>query len=204
MGAWVSKFGVSAGALRRWGFVSLALLAMIVAIAILQASTGWPWVVLAAQSHLADPTLEGFEWRPNLKKAPIFDQVAQLHHLRQMVRCRKNCTRFWASDPDFCAFQTTQRGWAFSDDSGSFVGQNRVIVTPAAEVATTLAVAIPLFARLGQPQLYALGRRGRPEIKLALIPASGLTRRLPHIFIRARPAGVASSTPNEISVAWNG
>jgi hypothetical protein len=65
------------------------------------------------------------------------------------------------------------------DDSAEFVGQSGVIVTRAAEAAPTLAVVGPLFSRLGQPQLYTLGRRGRPEIELALIPAAGLTRRLP-------------------------
>ena len=177
MGAWVNKFGVSAGALRRWVFVSLALLAAIVAIATLQASTGWPWVVLAAQSHLADPTLEGFEWR-NLKKAPIFDQAPSFIISTKWSDAGKIALAFGPQTPIF-VLSNDPRGWAFSDDSGRFVGQSGVIVTPAADVASTLAVAIPLFAGLGQPQLYTLGRRGRPEIKLALIPASGLTRRLP-------------------------
>src|SRR5580704_15786620 len=177
MGAWVNKFGISAGALRRWVFVSLALLAAIVAIAILQASTGWPWVVLAAQSHLADPTLEGFEWR-NLKKAPIFVQAPSFIISTKWSDAGKIALAFGPQTPIF-VLSNDPRGWAFLDDSGSFVGQSGVIVTRAAEVASTLAVAIPLFAGLGQPQLYTLGRRGRPEIKLALIPASGLTRRLP-------------------------
>jgi 4-amino-4-deoxy-L-arabinose transferase-like glycosyltransferase len=177
MGAWVNKFGVSAGALRRWVFVSSALLAAIVAIAILQASTGWPWVVLAAQSHLADPTLEGFEWR-DLKKAPIFDQAPSFIISTKWSDAGKIALAFGPQTPIF-VLSNDPRGWAFSDDSGKFVGQSGVIVTPAAEVASTLAVASPLFAGLGQPQLYTLGRRGRPEIKLALIPASGLTRRLP-------------------------
>ena len=71
------------------------------------------------------------------------------------------------------------RGWAFLDDSESFIGRSGVIVTRAADAASIGAVAGPLFARLGQPQFYALGRLGRPEIKLALIPAAGLTRSLP-------------------------
>ena len=75
---------------------------------------------------------------------------AQLHHLHQMVRCRKNCTRFWASDPDF-VLSNDPRGWAFSDDSGRFVGQSGVIVTPAAEVASTLAVAIPYLLGSDSP-----------------------------------------------------
>jgi hypothetical protein len=35
------------------------------------------------------------------------------------------------------------RGWAFLNDSGSFVGESGVIVTPAADVASTVAVAGP-------------------------------------------------------------
>jgi hypothetical protein len=42
-----------------------------------------------------------------------------------------------------------------------------------------------LFDSLGQPQLYALGRGGRPEIRLALIPATGLTRGLPMPYASA-------------------
>ena len=74
------------------------------------------------------------------------------------------------------------RGWAFVDDSERFIGQSGVIVTPVADVASIGAVAGPLFARLGQPQFYALGRLGRPEIKLALIPAASLTRSLPMAY----------------------
>ena len=78
------------------------------------------------------------------------------------------------------------RGWAFLDDSESFVGQNGVIVAPIAELASTLAVASPLFTRVGEPQLYTLGRLGRPEIELALIPAFGLKDRLPTPYPSAR------------------
>jgi hypothetical protein len=65
------------------------------------------------------------------------------------------------------------------DESEKYVGQDGVIVAPAAELAPALAVARSLFAEIRQPQLYALGRRSRHEITLALIPARGLTHRLP-------------------------
>ena len=42
MGAWLNEFGVSVGALRRWAFLSSALLAAIAGVAVVQASTGWP------------------------------------------------------------------------------------------------------------------------------------------------------------------
>jgi hypothetical protein len=64
------------------------------------------------------------------------------------------------------------------DESERYVGQKGIIVTPATEVASTVAAVRPLFAELGQPQFCTLGRRGRHEIALALIPARGLTRRL--------------------------
>jgi hypothetical protein len=40
-------------------------------------------------------------------------------------------------------------------------------------------VARTLFAKVGQPELFSLGRRGGSEITLVLIPAIGLTHGLP-------------------------
>jgi Dolichyl-phosphate-mannose-protein mannosyltransferase len=177
MGVWVDQLGLSVGALRRWAFFSSALLVAIAGFAILQVSTGWPWFMFAARSHLADPTLEAVQWR-DLAKAPVFDQPPSFVICTKWSDAGKVAVALGPQTPVF-VLSGDPRGWAFLDESGSFVGQNGIIVTPAAEVASTIAVASPLFATLGQPQLYALGRRGRPEIKLALIPASGLTRKLP-------------------------
>ena len=94
------------------------------------------------------------------------------------------------------------RGWAFLDESGSLVGESGVIVTPAADVAPPLAATSLLFAKLGRPELYTLGRRGRPEIKLALIPASGLTRRLPVSYPGATGDNVISAGRNKRCVQW--
>ena len=69
-----SSSSASARALRRWAVVSSVLLAAIAGAAILQASTGWPWLALTAGTGLADPMLEAFEWR-ELRTAPIFDQA---------------------------------------------------------------------------------------------------------------------------------
>jgi 4-amino-4-deoxy-L-arabinose transferase-like glycosyltransferase len=177
LGAWVSEFGVSSGALRRWAIVSSALLAAIAGGAALQASTAWPWMDFAPGSRVADPMLEAFEWR-DLRKAPIFDQAPSFVVSTKWSDAGKIAIALGPQIPIF-VLSNDPRGWAFLDDSGRFVGQRGVIVTPAEEVASTLALARPLFAGLEQPQLYTLGRRGRPEIKLALIPAAGLTRRLP-------------------------
>jgi hypothetical protein len=142
-----------------------------------QASTGWPWAILTARSRLADPMLEAFAWR-ELTKAPIFDQAPSFIISTKWSDAGKIALAFGPRIPVF-VLSADPRGWAFQDESGNFVGQSGVVVTPAADVASTVAVAAPFFARLGQPQFYTLGRRGRPEIKLALIPAASLTRRLP-------------------------
>ena len=177
MGAWVNELGVSVGALRRWALLTSTLLAVLAGFAILQMSTGWPGSILTARLHISDPTLEGFEWR-DLAKAPIFDQTPHFVISTKWSDAGKIALALGPQIP-ILVLSNDPRGWAFLDESGSFVGHSGVIVTPAADVAPTLAATSLLFAKLGRPELYTLGRRGRPEIKLALIPASGLTRRLP-------------------------
>ena len=71
MGAWVDQLGVSIGALRRWAFVSSALLFAIAGVAVLQSSTGWPWSILTARTGVVDPMLEGFEWRDLRERADL-------------------------------------------------------------------------------------------------------------------------------------
>jgi hypothetical protein len=177
MGVWVDELGDSITTLRRAAFLWSGLLAATTGIAVVQVTTGWPLAILTAQFHLVDPTLEALEWR-DLAKAPIFDEPPRFVISTKWSDAGKIAIALGPRIPVF-VLSNDPRGWAFLDESGSFVGQNGVIVTPAAEAESTIAVARPLFASLGQPELYALGRRGRPEIKFALIPAAGLTRRLP-------------------------
>jgi 4-amino-4-deoxy-L-arabinose transferase-like glycosyltransferase len=177
MGAWVEELGVSWRALRRAAFLSSALLAVIASVAVAQVSTGWPLAIVTARSHFADPTLEAFDWQ-NLAKAPIFDESPRFVISTKWSDAGKIALALGPQIPVF-VLSNDPRGWAFLDESQSFVGQSGIIVTPAAEVASTIAGARPLFDSLGQPQLYALGRGGRPEIRLALIPATGLTHGLP-------------------------
>jgi 4-amino-4-deoxy-L-arabinose transferase-like glycosyltransferase len=175
MGAWIAELGVSVRVLRRCAFLASGLLAAIAGVAVVQASTGWPWVIFAASSR--DPMLESFGWG-NLIEAPIFVQAPSFVISTKWSDAGKIALALGPQVPVF-VLSNDPRGWALLDESERHVGQNGVIVTPAAEVAPTLAIARSLFHDLGPPQPYALGRRGRPEIRLALIPANGLTRRLP-------------------------
>jgi 4-amino-4-deoxy-L-arabinose transferase-like glycosyltransferase len=177
MGVWLEQFGVSAAALRRWAFVSSVLLAAIAGAAILQASTGWPWRALTAGSRPADPLLEAYEWR-GLREAPIFVGAPSFAISTKWSDAGKIAVALGPRIPVF-VLSNDPRGFAFSDDSATFIGQSGVIVTPTSDLKSTLAAAGPYFAALGQPQFQTLGRWGRAEITLALIPADGLTRRLP-------------------------
>ena len=177
MGVRLTELGVSAGALRRWASVSSGLLAAIAGIAILQASTGLPWGALTGGSRLADPMLEAFAWS-DLGKAPIFDPPPSFVVDTKWSDAGKIALALGPQTPVF-VFSNDPRGWAFLDQSESFVGRSEVIVTQAGDLKATLAAAEPYFAALGQPQFQTLGRRGRAEVELALIPAIGLTRRLP-------------------------
>ncbi len=177
MAVWLKQFGLSAGALRRWAVASSGLLAAIAGVAILQATTGWPWLAFTAGSRVADPMLEAFEWR-DLTKAPMFQETPDFVISTKWSEAGKIALALGPRTPVF-VLSNDPRGWAFQDESASFVGRSGVIVTQASDLEPALAAAAPYFAALGQPQFQMLGRRGRAEVKLALIPAGGLTRRLP-------------------------
>ena len=102
---------------------------MIAGVAIVQVSTGWPLAILTARSHLADPTLEAFDWR-DLKKAPIFDEPPSFVISTKWSDAGKIALALGPQIPVF-VLSNDPRGWAFLDESGSFVGQNGIIVTPA-------------------------------------------------------------------------
>ncbi len=177
MGVWTERFGASVGALRRWALVSSVLLAAIAGAAILEASAGWPWVAFAAGSRVADPTLEAFEWR-DLRAAPIFDKAPDFVVSTKWSDAGKIALALGPRIPIF-VLSNDPRGFAFTDESASYVGRNGIIVTPMTDLESASAAAGPYFSSLGQPQFQTLGRHGRAEIKLALIPADGLTRGLP-------------------------
>jgi hypothetical protein len=177
MGVWVSDFNPSVKALRRCAFVTTALLVAIAGLAAVQASTGWPWKILAARSSIADPTLETFEWTA-LKNAPLFHPPPSFVISTKWSDAGKIALALGPHIPVF-VLSNDSRGWAFLDESERFVGQNGVIVATDVEAAPILAVARTLFAKVGQPELFSLGRRGGSEITLVLIPAIGLTHGLP-------------------------
>ena len=80
--------------------------------------------------------LEGFEWR-DLKKAPIFDQPPSFVISTKWSDAGKIALALGPQVPVF-VLSNDPRGWAFLDESERFVGQNGVIVTPAADARVAL------------------------------------------------------------------
>jgi 4-amino-4-deoxy-L-arabinose transferase-like glycosyltransferase len=177
MGAWVGEARPAPRTLGRWAFVSSALLAGIAALAILQAATGWPLGPTNVRSGLADPTLEAFDWRA-LRDAPIFRSPPTFVVAAKWSDAGKIALALGPKMP-VVVLSADPRGWAFVYDSGDFIGRNGVLIVRAAELHDALTAARPYFASIGQPQKLTLGRDGRAEIALTLVPVDGLTRRLP-------------------------
>ena len=109
---------------------------------------------------LADPMLEAFEWR-DLTKAPVFEQPPRFVISTKWSDAGKIALALGPQIPVF-VLSNDPRGWAFLDESESFVGQSGVIVTPAARSRIDSRRRQPSVCRLGEPQLYALGRQRPP------------------------------------------
>ncbi len=200
LGAWVEEFGVSVVALRRWALVSSALLVAIAGAAAVQASTGWPLASLTARSGFADPMLEAFAWR-DLTKAPIFEGTPSFIISTKWSDAAKIALAFGPRIPVF-VLSNDPRGWAFMDESANFVGRRGVIVTPAADTASTIAAARPLFAGLGQPKLYTLGRRA-PRDQARAYPGRRLDALPPHALSgRDRQIAFIDAERNKRGVEW--
>jgi 4-amino-4-deoxy-L-arabinose transferase-like glycosyltransferase len=184
IGLWAEERAISTSALRRWAVVSAALLAGIAGLAAAQASTGWPLGSLAKRFGAADPLLESFEWTA-LTNAPIFSNPPNFAIATKWSDAGKIALALGPDVPVF-VLSDDPRGWAFLHTSEGFLGKDGVIITPAKDAARVIAAGEGLFARLGPPQIYQLGRQGRAEVDLALIPAINLTRGLPMPYPSAR------------------
>ena len=177
MGVWLDQLSLSSRALRRSALASSVLLAAIAAVVSLEAATGWPLAAFATGLRVADPMLEAFAWG-DLRKAPMLDPAPNFVIATKWSEAGKIALALGPRIPVF-VLSNDPRGWAFLDDSASFVGRSGVIVTPVADLKAARAAAEPYFADLGEPQFQTLARQGAAAIELALIPADGLTRRLP-------------------------
>jgi hypothetical protein len=177
MGAWLGAPARDANVLRRWAFISAGLLAVAAALSVVQASTGWPLRFAMGSSGLTDPTLEALDWRELRKAAALVPAPAFVISTKWSDAGKIAL----ALGPDIPVFVISwdPRGWAFVNSAQKDVGRDGVLVTRAADLPMALAALRPDFDSLGAPQLWTLGRNGRPEIELVLVPVRGLKQDLP-------------------------
>jgi hypothetical protein len=180
-GAWVSEGWARRFHLRAWAIGASALLAVITFVFVTQARTGWITGLLALPAGAVDPTLETLDWTAlrdspllggSSNRAPAFVVALKWSEAGKIAVALGPAipTLIYSGDP---------RGMAFLDNSSKYIGSDGVIVAQASSKDFAIAALAPFFADLGAPQAVALGRSGREEIPLVLIPAHGLTRPLP-------------------------
>ena len=107
MGAWIDQKAFAARTLRRSAFVSAGLLAAIVAVVVIQTSTGWPLRLMRLRPGVADPTLEAFGWRA-LRAAPALNPGARFCRRGQLAGCWQDRLGARSRDAGLCHFQRSE------------------------------------------------------------------------------------------------
>ena len=177
MGAWLNEKAASPGLLRRWAFISCATLGAVVAVVVVQASTGWPQRLLPLPRSVADPTLEAFNWAA-LKDAPPLQEKPAFVLSTRWSDAGKIALALGPGMPVF-VLSNDPRGWAFVEGGQELHGRDGVLITRAPDASQARVAVAPAFMSLGETQFVSLKRNGLAEIELALIPVHALTRELP-------------------------
>jgi 4-amino-4-deoxy-L-arabinose transferase-like glycosyltransferase len=177
LGAWLTLDRAPPFYLRRWGVASTALLGAIVLALVSQARTGWIESLMNLPSGAVDPTLETLPW-DGLKTSPLLgaDGGAAPAFVvsTKWSDGGKIAVALGPATPVLVA-SDDPRGMAFLEDSARFVGQDAVIVVRLDRSPSAVESLKPYFADLGEARTVRLGRLGKDEIDLALIPAHRLT-----------------------------
>ena len=131
MGAW-AKNGFPVRNLRRYAFLSVALLAALTASAAVEARTGWLWRLLPAGT--TDPTLEVLDWS-GLAKAPLLQPSPPLAISDALAGRWQDRAGAWAERADLRRFgrseglgaheRTCGAGWARRRADRSAQGSRR-------------------------------------------------------------------------------
>jgi len=196
LGAWLGDGFARRFASRRWAAGAVAALAAIALALVVQAATGWIGATMPLARGAVDPTLETLSWAPlrhspllrvGVQPDPAFVVATKWSEGGKIALALGPATPVIVDSAD-------PRGFAFLADSADFLGSDAVIVVPRDRLAGVAASFAPFFGDLGAPQLLSLGREGRDEINLALVPAHRLTRPFPLPYPRR-----TASTPTQAS-----
>jgi 4-amino-4-deoxy-L-arabinose transferase-like glycosyltransferase len=160
--------------LRRWAAGSALFLA---ALALLVVTQRFGWVEAVAGRNLPDPTLESLDWR-DLRAAPA---LAAPHAFVATTKWWEGGKVGLALGPEtpIFVFSDDPRGIAFLQDGAKFIGRDAVIIAERRRLGWIETTLAPYFKRMDPPQAFSLGRGGRAEVELVLVPAYGLTRAFP-------------------------
>ncbi|MGA2044097.1 MAG: glycosyltransferase family 39 protein [Roseiarcus sp.] len=194
LGAWLGEGFARRFASRRSAAAAAAALAAVALALVAQAATGWIGAAIPLARGAVDPTLETLSWAPlrespllrgGVLPAPAFVVATKWTEAGKIALALGPATPVIVDSAD-------PRGFAFLADSADFLGRDAVIVVPRDRLAGVAATFAPFFAELGAPQSLSLGRAGRDEIDLALVPAHGLTRPFPLPYRRPEPPNLAT------------
>ena len=177
MGAWLGEPWAARHNLRRWAIVSAGLIGAIAVLLVSHAATGWLTRLVPLSAGVVDPTLETLDWGA-LRAAPALRDGAVFVVATKWTEGGKIALALGPRTP-VLVFSDDPRGMAYLDDSARFVGRDGIVVVPQNRRDETLAKLGPYFSGFDPPQSLALGRAGRDEIPIALVPAHGLTRAFP-------------------------
>jgi len=181
LGAWLSEGWAKPPSLRRWAIASTALLGLAAVALTSQAATGWATGLFRLPAGAVDPTLEALSW-DRLAQSPLLggsDPPEPAFVVSTKWSEAGKIAIALGPNMPVIVYSDDPRGMAFLADSSKFVGDDAVIIVPQRNLSAAIALFSPFFDSLGEPQSLGLGRRGRDEIDLALIPAHGLTRPFP-------------------------
>jgi 4-amino-4-deoxy-L-arabinose transferase-like glycosyltransferase len=180
LGAWLSDGVGRRFHWRAWAISAAALLGAIALIFASHAATGWIGRILPLPAGAVDPTLEALGWN-SLASSPLLGGGGPAPAFVVATKWSEGGKIALALGPEMpvIVYSDDPRGMAFLDDSARFIGEDAVIIVPQNRLASVAAIFQPFFASLGDAQTLSLGRGGKDEIVLALIPAHGLTRAFP-------------------------
>jgi 4-amino-4-deoxy-L-arabinose transferase-like glycosyltransferase len=160
---------------RGWALGSAMFLAIIAVLAVTQARLGW--VQALAGRNLPDPTLESLDWSA-LRSVPALAGPPDFVATTKWWESGKVGVALGRETPIF-VFSDDPRGIAFLNNSAKFVGRDAVIIAERRRLGWIESTLAPYFTSVDPPQTLSLGRGGRDEEELVLVPAHGLTRPFP-------------------------
>ena len=178
LGAWIETRRPRWFAPSKWAIGSTIAFGAVLVVAVGLTSEGWASRGIAASGAGQDPTLESLDWSVlRTADAVIVTRPAFVVTSRWMDAGK--IALALGPDVQVAVFSEDPRQFAFGPSVDRFVGQDALVILPAASLAEQLPRLTPYFAALDRPEYLWLGRRHRDEIDLAIVRAHNLLRPYP-------------------------